>query len=86
MLAAGCSSSSGSERPSSDLSVPEELGFGGSDGALRIAMVKPATTLPAQLVLTDQAQVVVSDLLYDGLTEVDARSGRLRPGLASDFF
>ena len=37
---------------------------------------------PLLISLNDQSAVVVSDLLYDGLTEAVGRSGELRPGLA----
>ena len=35
--------------------------------------------------MADQPAVIVSDLLYDGLTEVDGRSEQLLPGLATSW-
>ncbi|MEM9564522.1 MAG: ABC transporter substrate-binding protein [Actinomycetota bacterium] len=48
-------------------------------------MVRPASLRPDEVVSSDQGAVILADLLYDGLTEVDGASGRLRPGLAIDW-
>ena len=71
--------------------MPEQLGFAASepgaglDGELRLALARPATFLPAELSLAEQEAVLVADLLYDGLTESDARRAELRPGLATSW-
>jgi ABC-type transport system substrate-binding protein len=44
-----------------------------------------ASFIPAELSLADQAAVIVTDLLYDGLTEADAVEATLRPGLATSW-
>ena len=76
-----------------------EAGAGGGDRAeasaptdgtaladpLRLAMARPGPVRPDEVVLTDQPAVIVSDLLYDGLTEAVGRHGRLRPGLAASW-
>ena len=49
---------------------------------LRMALLRPDSFHPADVVLTDQSAVIVSDLLYDGLTEAAAGADTLRPGLA----
>lgn len=49
---------------------------------LELALVQPQSYRPDEVVLTDQAAVIVSDLLYDGLTEAQGSEGVLRPGLA----
>lgn len=46
-------------------------------GAFDLAVFDPLLTA-----LGDQGAVIVTDLLYDGLTEAVGRSGELRPGLA----
>ncbi len=60
---------------------PERLASSAPD-PLRLAMVRPSTVDPRQVVLTDQAGVIMADLLYDGLTEAVGTEGQLRPGLA----
>lgn len=49
---------------------------------LRLALVRPPSFRPEEVVLSDQAAVIVADLLYDGLTEAVGTTGSLRPGLA----
>ncbi len=56
-------------------------GSGDSSG-LDSTAFDPAVFDPLLISVNDQSAVVVSDLLYDGLTEVVGRSGELRPGLA----
>lgn len=53
-----------------------------TDDVLRLALERPDSYLPVEVPLTDQSAVIVSDLLYDGLTEAVGTEGRLRPGLA----
>ncbi len=50
---------------------------------LEVALVPTTLSSPADVVLTDQGAVIIADLLYDGLTEIDTATGTLRPGLAS---
>ncbi len=52
---------------------------------LHLALVRPKTYRPDDVVLTDQSAVIVSDLLYDGLTEAVGSEGTLRPGLAASW-
>ncbi|MCP3991460.1 MAG: hypothetical protein GY724_20470 [Actinomycetia bacterium] len=64
---------------------PEGLAFDGSGldlASLRLSLPRPVSFLPAEVALADQSAVIVSDLLYDGLTEAVGLEGRLRPGLA----
>ncbi len=62
------------------------LATDGSLGSrLRLALVRPKTYRPDDVVLTDQSAVIVSDLLYDGLTEAVGSEGTLRPGLAASW-
>lgn len=59
---------------------PDDLAFDVDDeqgtveplDEVRIALVKPDRLLPSTIALGDQASVIVADLLYDGLTEVDS--------------
>lgn len=85
VLLVSCSNSQSNPSAEPEVSLSEVNEFDGEDGVLRIAMVQPSSTEPADLVLTDQAQVILSDLLHDGLTEVEANSGNLRPGLATSW-
>ncbi len=85
VLLVSCSEPQAKPSVQPGVSAPSGMEFDGQDDVLRIAMVKPGSANPADLVLTDQAQVILSDLLYDGLTEVEANSGRLRPGLATSW-
>lgn len=59
----------------------------GDDGPFRLAMARPATYRPDEAALSDQAAVVVADLLYDGLTEIDGAgpAASLVPGLADSW-
>lgn len=50
---------------------------------LRLGLTRPQTFLPNEISLLDQNAVIVTDLLYDGLTEADPASDTLRPALAS---
>jgi len=52
-------------------------------GVVRIALQRPPTVDPTEISLADQESVLVTDLLYDGLTEVSAAGDRLEPALAS---
>lgn len=53
-----------------------------TDVTLRLALERPESYLPKQVPLTDQSSVIVSDLLYDGLTEAVGNQGTLRPAVA----
>ena len=55
------------------------------DGKVRLALARPATSMPALLAPAEQEAAIVADLLYDGLTEADAEAGVLRPGLATSW-
>ena len=63
--------------------TPSSRGF---DGVLDIALARPSTSLPYDVSMAEQEAVIVSDLLYDGLTEAVGIEGRLRPGLAADWW
>ena len=66
-----------------DDGVPEQLAaVDGYGHRLSIGLVRPPSYRPDEVVLTDQSAVIVSDLLYDGLTEATGATGQLRPGLA----
>lgn len=66
--------------------VPSALAFAGDPvddlTTLRLALARPSTVTPIEVSMADQPAVIVADMLYDGLTEVEGRSERLRPGLA----
>ncbi len=62
--------------------VPLPFVASGSAAELRLAMVRPPSLRPDEVSLSDQAGMVVADLLYDGLTEVDGATGQLGPALA----
>ena len=96
-LLTGCGADvgAGESGQSTDGRQPDFLDGGGSselplavddgEGVLRLAMVRPGTSDPAEVVLTDQPAVILADLLYDGLTEAVGTEGRLRPGLARNW-
>ncbi len=63
---------------------PESLALRDDDTLLTLAMVRPPTWDPVELSMADQGAVIIADLLYDGLTEVDSQ-GELQPGLASSW-
>ncbi len=66
--------------------VEEEAGPAELDLAdFTLGMVRPATWAPTDLSNVDQSAVIIADLLYDGLTEVDGVSGTLEPGLATSW-
>lgn len=54
----------------------------GTGGVLRLAMVGPSTLDPARAVPTSQADLIVADLLYDGVTEPAPGGVGARPALA----
>jgi ABC-type transport system substrate-binding protein len=90
----GCTTAERGERPGSAagdaardaavdaLALVDEL----PAGRLRLAMVRPASFRPDEVVLSDQAGVIVADLLYDGLTEARAGDAVLAPALASEWW
>jgi ABC-type transport system substrate-binding protein len=88
-LTVSCSSSrtgDGGEADGDGPPTPDQLaattGWASID-RLQLALVRPTSYRPDEVVLTDQAGVIVSDLLYDGLTEAVGNDGELRPGLAA---
>lgn len=62
--------------------VPLPFVASGSAAELRVAMVRPPSLRPDEVSLSDQAGMVVADLLYDGLTALDGTTGQLEPALA----
>ncbi|MEM7342370.1 MAG: ABC transporter substrate-binding protein [Actinomycetota bacterium] len=71
--------------------APDALAFADGDGGevdaasgvvWRLALVAPASRQPSDVVLTDQSSVIVTDLLFDGLTAVGP-DGSLVPALAT---
>ena len=50
---------------------------------LRLAMVEPDSYRPDEVNPMDQGAVILTDLLYQGLTEAEGTDGVLRPGLAT---
>ncbi len=91
-IAAACTSTSNddSERAteqqgSVDVVESDALAFSAEDelrDVVRLALVEPVSYRPEEVSLNEQGAVILADLLYDGLTEVDGSSGELRPGLA----
>lgn len=67
--------------------VPDELAFVETEDLvdLRVALERPESLDPRSFDAGDQSAAVLIDLLFDGLTEVDGRTGSLRPGLASSW-
>jgi len=68
--------------------APSDLAFTDDDLAatedgLVIAVVGPIGTVPAEVSMGNQGEVIVTDLLFDGLTEADGWSESLVPALAS---
>lgn len=82
--------------------VPDELAFVEEDGGslpespptvvgIAVAASAPESldakvVDPLEVALRVPSLVIVSDLLHDGLTDVDGETGRLRPGLATAWF
>lgn len=54
-------------------------------GVLEVGLANAGTPDPAAASPGSQSQLVLADLLYDGLTEWDAGAGELRPGLAESW-
>ena len=96
LLAAACS---GDERatlvtpsttsPPTTADDPSALAFADDDAAerptLRISVPKVTFVAPHVVDETDPVQILVTDLLTDGLTELDPATGRARPALAEDW-
>ena len=61
-----------------ELPIPEP------SNALRLALVRPPSWDPIEVSIADQDAVIVSDLLFDGLTEATV-DGRLIPALATSW-
>jgi ABC-type transport system substrate-binding protein len=79
-LAAGGACSDG--RASRDETGSTAAPVAGTGGVLRLGMVGPSTLDPARAVPTSQADLIVADLLYDGLTEPAPGGVGTRPALA----
>lgn len=97
LLATGCADSLGLQSgdvddplaPDEGVAKPLDLAFEDSGklelDVLRLALARPAGTLPTEISLSDQSAVIVSDLLYDGLTESVGDRAELRPALAVEW-
>lgn len=85
LLLVGCTGSpDSSETLPGDAREPGQLALVDPGvGTLRLAMERPESSQPDEVGLTDQGAVILADLLYDGLTEVDGATPALRPGLAA---
>lgn len=64
---------------------PAEQGAGTGGGTLRLGVVGVGVVDPATVGPTDQSALIVSDLLYDGLTSTDPTTAAVRPALASSW-
>lgn len=88
LLFASCSTlETREERAARGSFPPSALAFDDSAtsepaNAVRLALVRPDVWDPAVVSMADQDAVIVSDLLFDGLTQATA-DGRLEPGLAT---
>lgn len=71
--------------PPAELAMAEQPPVPVAD-PLRLAMARPDSLDLDAAVLSDQAAVVIADLLYDGLVEAAGRTGELRPALATKWF
>ncbi len=88
LLSSSCSLLGGDEAaaPETDLdSVPSSLPFAAEpSGPLHLTLTTTDVWDPAAISVGNQAQVLLADLLYDGLTEASAE-GELRPALAESW-
>lgn len=88
LVVAGCASSGDGQGDEDAVPDPPE-GLASSDEAgpirLRLALTEPGSFRPDEVVLSDQGAVIVADLLYAGLTEIDGSGESLRPGLATEW-
>lgn len=76
------------EPATADLTAPSQLALEDDepgDGTLRLALDRPQSLLPTEISLSDQAAVIATDLMFDGLTEAVGTSGTLRPALATEW-
>ena len=55
------------------------------DRDFAIALVRPDSWVPGEASIVDQSAVIMTDLLYDGLTEAAGTSTQLRPALATSW-
>ncbi|KAA0234497.1 MAG: putative deoxycholate-binding periplasmic protein YgiS [Acidimicrobiales bacterium] len=80
LAAVGCT---GGDRP--ELDEEPEAGTDGpvDGGALRLGLSGVATLDPAAADPANQSELMLVDLLYDGLTEFDPATGEVRPAVAS---
>lgn len=85
----GSSGPDGSAAPAGEAIEPGEIAFAERPfdtlETLRLALARPDALEPWAVSMADQSAVIVSDLLYDGLTEAVGREGVLRPGLATEW-
>jgi len=82
LIVAGCRDAGDAEAGSAADAPFLPFVASGPTAELRVAMVRPPSFRPDEVSLSDQAGMVVADLLYDGLTEVDGTTGELRAALA----
>ena len=52
-------------------------------GVLRVGVQRPRTLDPAEALPSSQAELLVADLMFDGLTSIDPETGRAAPLLAA---
>ena len=89
LLGSGCSMFAGAEDGAAEAVIdapPDSLPFADPTvGApLRLALSRTDVWDPAAIALGDQVQVILADLLFDGLTEASPE-GELRPALATSW-
>jgi oligopeptide transport system substrate-binding protein len=64
---------------------PEEDSGPVAGGVMRVGLAEVTSPDPAKASPGSQSQLVLADLLYDGLTEWDSATGELRPALATSW-
>ena len=93
LVAAACSGDSSPRTTSASTAPttepPSQLAFADDDGdgrnILRVSVPKVTFVAPHAVDETDPVQILVTDLMTDGLTERDPVTGRARPALAEDW-
>ncbi len=71
--------------PAGESSVPENLAFADAGQTLRVSVPTLNYAAPHELVETDGAQVLLIDLLTDGLTKRDTSDGSIVPAVAESY-
>ena len=71
--------------PSDEFDTPENLAFANAGRELRLSVSSLQLSAPHDVVETNAEQVLLTDLLTDGLTQLDPESGAVEPAIAESF-